>query len=314
MDYVTSLNQLSDANRGATIAIGNFDGIHRGHQALLERVKNHATRSNTSAGVLTFEPHPRALFRPDDPPFRITPPQVKRELLAGYGMDIVYAMPFNWDFASQTPEAFIDSVLVNGIRPAHIIVGRDFRFGQMRQGTPDDLIKAGMSVTVLDKIGDGDGEDVSASRIRQALRHGKIGEANALLGWEWEIKGEVVRGDQRGRELGYPTANVHLGETLHPAYGIYATYARIEEDGEDAPWLPSVTNIGIRPMFEVPVGQVETYIFDFNRDIYGKSLRVRPVEKIRGEARFDSLEALVKQIGQDCEDAKAILATAGANA
>lgn len=286
---------------GVVAAIGNFDGVHRGHQALLRRAREIADGQGKKLGVLTFEPHPRCLFRPDDPPFRLTPPAVKRRLLEECGVDILYSLPFDWDFASQSAEAFIENVLKNGIRPAHVAVGEDFCFGQLRKGTVETLRQAGMEVTALEKV-----DGISSSDIRQALRHGDIETANALLGREWEIEGTVVQGDRRGRELGFPTANVRLGDTLHPAYGIYATWVKI--DGEDD-WLPAATNIGIRPMFELPEGQVEAHILDFDRDIYGRTLRIRPVKRLRGEARFENLDALVRQMGSDCEAVRGLFSS-----
>lgn len=304
MELYRDIAGLPGEQRGAVVAIGNFDGVHRGHRALLGHAKNIAAARGVPSGVLTFEPHPRALLRPDDPPFRITPAPVKARKLSECGVDFLFSLPFDWPFASQSAEAFINNVLKNGIAPAHIVVGSDFRFGQLRAGTPDMLKAAGFDVTILDMVADEGEGKYSSSRIRQLLQEGDIATANEALGWEWEIEGVVVKGDQRGRTIGYPTANVHLGDTLHPAYGVYATWAQIEGEEE---WRASATNIGIRPMFELKAGQVETYIFDFDGDIYGKTLRVKPVKRLRGEAKFANLDELVAQIGRDCEAAKAIL-------
>ena len=303
MKIYEDIKTLPEDAKGAVIAIDNFDGVHRGHQVLLNKAITIAREKGKLFGVLTFEPHPRALFRPDDPPFRITPAALKAERLRTCGVDILFSLPFDWNFASQSAENFIETVISNGIAPAHIIIGYDFCFGQLRKGQPEDFIKAGFETTIIDEIAEAD-EKLSSSRIRAALRHGKITEANALLGWDWEIRGKVVKGDQRGRELGYPTANVGLGDTTHPAYGVYATLVRIEGENE---WRPSATNIGIRPMFEVPEALVETFIFDFDREIYGKTLHIKPVKRLRGEAKFDSLDALITQMEKDCEQAKEIL-------
>ena len=307
MQVFKTFRDLPPQAKGAVIIIGNFDGVHRGHRTLINLAREKAAALNVPVGVLTFEPHPRALFRPDDPVFRITPSALKQRQLAAAGVDLLFSLAFDWDFASLSPQHFIDQVLKGGLAPAHIIVGQDFCFGQLRKGTTDTLKASGLDVTAIDKVVDEDGDDVSSSAIRQELRFGNIEAANLLLGWEWEMEGIIRKGDQRGRELGYPTANVPLGETLHPAYGIYATYVKIVEDGPDAPWLPAATNIGIRPMFELAVGQIESYIFDFDRDIYGKTLRIKPVKRLRGEAKFESLEALIVQIGQDCAEARKIL-------
>jgi riboflavin kinase/FMN adenylyltransferase len=229
------------------------------------------------------------------------------ERLAAQNLDVAYAADFNWDFASQSAEDFIRNVLIDGLGAVHVVVGYDFCFGQLRKGSAQTLKDSSLPVTVVEKIIAEDGDDkLSSSAIRQHIRHGKISEANAVLGWNWEIVGEVIKGDQRGRELGYPTANFDLCDTVHPAYGIYATMARIE--GEDT-WHPSATNIGIRPMFEVEAAQVETFIFDFDREIYGKRLHVRPVQYLRGEAKFDSLEDLITQMDKDCAQAREILSS-----
>jgi riboflavin kinase/FMN adenylyltransferase len=177
----------------------------------------------------------------------------------------------------------------------------------MREGSLDTLKAIGIGVTEIEKLADEAHGIISCSLIRQALTEGNLDLANRLLGWQWEMQGIVEKGEQRGRTLGFPTANVPLGETLHPAYGIYATWVKIVEDGPDAPWLLSATNIGIRPMFEILVGQIESFIFDFDRDIYGKTLRIRPVKRLRSEAKFDSLDALIKQMEQDCRQAREIL-------
>lgn len=308
MKAYTTITALPEPAQDHVIVIGNFDGVHRGHQGLLAEARKVALAHHKKLGVLTFEPHPRHVFRPDDPPFRLTTPETKFERLMACGIDTLFTLNFDWDFASQTPEQFIDRVLRQGLRASHIVVGNDFRFGQLRKGTAQTLIDAGLAVTVLDKFSDDeDGVIFSSSAVRQALRGGDMDTANDLLGWPWEIRGVVQVGDRRGRELGYPTANLRLGDLLHPGYGVYATRVQIVEDGPDAPWHLSATNIGIRPMFALQIGQVEAHIFDFDRDIYGKTLRVRPVKRLRGEAKFENLDALIAQIGRDCEDARKIL-------
>lgn len=256
-------------------------------------------------GVLTFEPHPRKLFRPDDPPFRITPEAVKLRALEECGVDFTVILAFDWDFASQSAESFVENILIQGLGSPDVIIGEDFRFGQLRKGGTDTIKEAGLSVTAFGPVADDGGMRFSSTAIRQALREGDIRRANAMLGHPWEIEGTVFRGDRRGHELGYPTANVLMQDMLHPAYGIYATLVRIEDEEQ---WLPAATNIGIRPMFELKQGQVEAHILDFpDRDIYGKRLRVRPVERLRGEAKFTSLDALIAQIEADCAQTRVIL-------
>ncbi len=299
-----SLNSISAEDKGAVIAIGNFDGVHRGHQALLNKAKAIAQDKAAPLGVLTFEPHPKRLFRPDDAPSRLTPRALKIWRMEEENIDALISLNFDWDFASQSAEEFIQRILIDALDACHVVVGDDFRFGQLRKGDAGSIEKAGIPVTPFGQVKDQSGEVYSSSRIRKALRDGDIEAANQILGWNWEIRGEVVKGDQRGRGLGYPTANVKLEDTIHPAYGVYAV--RVQIEGRDD-WLPAATNIGIRPMFEVAIAQVETFIFDFDSEIYGKTLRIQPVKRLRGEAKFNSLEELVSQMDKDCEAAREIL-------
>lgn len=304
MELFSTIDSFPQSAKGCVVAIGNFDGVHRGHKILLETARKIADEKGLKLAALTFEPHPRRLFRPDDPPFRITPAALKREKISACGVDIMLELGFDWDFASQSAEHFIDTILKDTLGAAHIVVGYDFCFGQLRKGNPDTIRASGIAVTTLDKICDDGDSAFSSSRVRQALRQGDLALANDILGWPWELRGEVVKGDQRGRELGYPTANMGLGDCVHPAYGVYAVLARIEGERE---WLKGAANIGIRPMFEVPVAQVEIFIFDFDREIYGKILQVRPVKRLRGEAKFHSLEALIAQMDEDCKQARDVL-------
>jgi riboflavin kinase/FMN adenylyltransferase len=287
---------------GAVVAIGNFDGVHRGHQALLAKAKGIAKGGKLA--VLTFEPHPKRLFRPDEPPGRLTPSDVKAWRIEQAGVDILYSLPFDWDFASQSAGDFIENILKKGLEASHVVVGDNFRFGQLRKGEAKDIEVAGIPVTSVAGVADVNGEIYSSSLIRRALRQGDITQANKMLGWEWEVRGEVVKGDQRGRELGFPTANFVLGETIHPAYGVYAARVNIEGEKE---WYGAAVNIGIRPMFEIPEAEVESYIFDFNREIYGKTLRVQPVKRLRSEAKFNSIEELKVQMQDDCEKVRKVL-------
>ncbi len=304
MERISDINAYPEHLKNAVVVIGNFDGVHQGHTALLDKAKEMAVSKKVPCGVLTFEPHPRRLFRSDEPPGRITPIDLKAEQLEQKGMDFVVSVPFDWDFASRSYQDFIECILKQGLGANHVIVGYDFKFGQLRKGSPEDIRSAGIDVTTIDKITQENGVPSSSSAVRQALRHGQVDVANKILGWNWEIRGEVVKGDQRGREMGFPTANVKLEDTIHPAYGIYA--ARVNIMGEDE-WFESAVNIGIRPMFEIAVAQVEAHILDFDRDIYGKIIRVQLVKRLRGEAKFDSLDCLIKQIYEDCKQAKLVL-------
>ena len=304
MKIFEQYQKLPGTAANAVVAIGNFDGVHKGHQALLELAKKKAKESGKKIAVLTFEPHPKRLFRPDEPPGRLTPTAVKAWRLEEAGVDILYSLPFDWEFASRSAADFVTNVLKNGLKAAQVVVGENFRFGQLRKGGARDIEAAGIPVTSIGGVTDESGRIYSSSLIRNELRHGNIAEANRMLGWEWEMRGEIVRGDQRGRQLGYPTANFPLWTTIHPAYGVYAARVNIEGEKE---WHDAAVNVGIRPMFEIPEAQVESYIFDFDREIYGKPLRVRPVRRLRSEAKFSSLDALKAQMKQDCEQVRKVL-------
>lgn len=297
-------NPVPDEARGAITAIGNFDGLHRGHQSLLEITRKIALDRGKPFAVLTFEPHPRRLFRPDDAPFRITPYDLKMQRLEMSKADIVFVLPFDWTTAHLPADDFINKILKEKLGLTDIVIGSDFHFGQNRSGSIETLQAAGLNCTTVGLVKDATHTVYSATRIRGLLQSAQLDEANALLGWTWEIQGIVQKGDQRGRELGYPTANMALGETIHPSYGIYATLVQIEGEKN---WRMAASNIGIRPMFEVPVALSETYIFDFDGDIYGKKLRLRPIAKIRDEAKFNNLDELIVQMAKDCDQAREIL-------
>ncbi|HPD82264.1 MAG: bifunctional riboflavin kinase/FAD synthetase [Alphaproteobacteria bacterium] len=305
MKIYKTLGEIDENAKSAVIAIGNFDGVHRGHQALLKTAQEIAIKQNKKFGVLTFEPHPRRLFQPDLPPARLTSAPLKAQRLEQNGVECLFSIEFNWDFASQSAEAFIQNVLKDAIGAVHVVVGYDFCFGQLRKGSAQTISDAQIDVSVVDPIKDEKGEIISSSRIRELLRKGKMKEANELLGWDWEVQGTVFRGDRRGHDLGYPTANILLKDTIHPAYGVYACLVQIEGEEE---WRAAATNIGIRPMFEVKEGQIEAHILNFpDRDIYDKTLRIKPVERLRGEAKFASLDDLITQIEKDCAQTKKIL-------
>jgi len=305
MEVFENISDITDNAKRCVIAIGNFDGVHLGHQALIRKAKLIAQEQNKPLAVLTFEPHPRRLFQPDRAPERITPKTQKIQQLEKVGVDFLFSLPFDWAFASQTAEEFIQNILISGLEATYIVVGFNFCFGQLRKGSADTIKEAGIPVETIAPIKDLSDKAISSSRVRQYLRAGQIDEANKILGWDWEIQGKIFRGDRRGHELGYPTANILLNDTVHPAYGVYACLVQIE--GENI-WRPAATNIGIRPMFEVAEGQVEAYILDFpDRDIYDQKLRVKPVKRLRSEAKFNSLDDLTAQMDKDCQKTREIL-------
>lgn len=298
-------NPVSEDAKNAVIVIGNFDAVHKGHQMLINTAQEFAASQNLKCAVLTFEPHPRRVFRADDPPFRVTPLPVKLERLQNLDVDHVYVCPFNWELAALSADDFIQKILKDTLSPAHIFIGADFHFGQHRTGNAATLIAAGIPTTTVTLKDDGHHSAISASRIRAAIQAGHVEEANALLGWDWFVEGVVEHGNKRGREIGYPTANVQMGETIHPSYGVYATMVQI--DGEEK-WRPAATNIGIRPMFKVETGFIEAYILDYTGDLYGKTIRVKPITKIRDEMAFRCLDDLIIQIDKDCAEIRKICA------
>ena len=287
--------------RGSVLTIGNFDGVHPGHQALMLRTREKADALKTPAAVMTFEPHPREFFKPDEPPFRLTLLPMKARLFAKNGMDHVFAPPFDAGFAAQTADDFMD-FLQDRLQPRHIVVGADFAFGKGRAGGIDTL-RDRFDVTVVKPVLCDSGAVYSSSRIRALLQEGRLADAAILMGRQWEIEAEVVHGDKRGRELGYPTANQQVENYVRIPYGIYAVRVRIE--GEAVSRI-GVANFGIRPMFRIKQPIFETFIFDFTGNLYGKIMRVEPVRFLRGEKAFDSLDALTVQMKQDCLDARAV--------
>jgi riboflavin kinase/FMN adenylyltransferase len=292
--------------KGGAVALGNFDGVHRGHQALLARTAEHAGALGAPVVALTFEPHPRRFFVPDTGPFRLTLPSAKLRLLGQYGVQAVLAQRFDEAFAALSPEAFIEDVLLKGLGARHVVCGYDFTFGARRGGNVERLRERGQErdfgVTILDPVMR-EGEIYSSTRIREALRAGWISEAAELLGHPWEIEGVVELGDQRGRTIGFPTANVALGEHLRPRFGVYAVRALV-----DGKWLNAVANLGRRPTFGKLQENFEVHLFEFSGDLYGKTLRVELVDFIRSEMKFSGLDQLKAQIAADGAAARQILA------
>lgn len=296
---------MDASSKKAVVAIGNFDGVHKGHAALLAYARKLADSEGLELKVLTFEPHPRAFFKPDSAPFRLTPEHVKERRLKACGADTVEVLIFNGIMAKLSAEMFVDMMVVDLANAAHVVVGADFHFGHNRAGHADTLQKDARFKThavTLENIGDA---PISSTRIREAIQTGDIETANALLGWEWEMEGEVAHGDKRGRELGYPTANIPIGETLCPAHGIYA----VRVDVGDGVWRMGAASIGMRPMFAVKAPLLEVFLLDFEGDLYGRTLRVRPARKLRDEAKFSDLDALKAAMANDVAQARAILKT-----
>jgi riboflavin kinase / FMN adenylyltransferase len=299
--------------RGAVLAMGNFDGLHKGHAALIGHAGALARDSGVPIAVLTFEPHPRNVFLPGCEPFRLTPFRVKEREIARLGVDFLFIQHFDAEFAKQSAESFIEDVMVQAIGTSHVVVGHDCTFGNRRRGTPDMLRERGrelgFDVTVVEPVRGGD-TVYSSTHIRELLKAGKPREAAAQLGRFWEIDGRVALGEQRGRTIGFPTANLGLGEYLRPALGVYAV--QVSGDGPDDPLdgktIDGVANLGLRPTVGGLVPRLEAHLFDINRDLYGKHLRVALVDFIRPERKFPSFDELKNQIAADARQAREILA------
>jgi riboflavin kinase / FMN adenylyltransferase len=300
--------------RGSVLAMGNFDGLHRGHAALIGRARDLARERDAPAGVLTFEPHPRSVFMPGGEPFRLTPFRVKEREIARLGIDLLFVQHFDRAFAAKTADAFVEEIMVGAIGIAHIVVGHDCTFGHRRHGTAELLRTAGerhgFEVTVVAPVHAEDASVYSSTRIRELLRDGKPRAAAAQLGRWWEIDGRVMLGDRRGRAIGFPTANLALGEFLRPAFGVYAV--RVSGDGPDDPLsgqtIDGVANLGLRPTIGGHVPRLEAHLFDTDSDLYGRHLRVALVDFIRPERKFSGLDALKAQIAADAATARGILA------
>ncbi len=292
--------------RGGIVALGNFDGFHLGHQAVVGRAVTRAREQGRPAIVATFDPHPVRHFRPDTPPFRLTTLDQRERLVGAAGADAMLVFGFDAALAALPARAFAQQRLVDAVGAAGVVTGTDFTFGKGRDGDVAVLARLGAELGVdVDTVPavTVEGESVSSSRIRDALRAGRPREATALLTRPFAIEGVVEPGARLGRELGFPTANIRLGAYLRPRYGIYAVRGRLA----DGTMLDGVANLGIRPTIDPPVELLEPYFFDFSGDLYGQTIEVELIEFLRDEAKYDTLDALKAQIARDCEDAKAAL-------
>nr|CAD6605581.1 bifunctional riboflavin kinase/FAD synthetase [Rhizobium sp. TCK] len=294
--------------KGGVVAIGNFDGVHRGHRSVLERALQLSRARDVPALVLTFEPHPRTVFRPDSPVCRLTPAPLKARLLEGMGFRCVIEYPFDREFSLRSAEEFVQTVLVDWLQASAVVTGFDFHFGKGREGGPAYLMAAGerhgFGVSLVDAFRDENAEVISSSRIRALLAEGDVAAAAGLLGYRFTVEGEVVGGEKLGRTLGYPTANMMLPPEMELKPGIYAVRFRkadgILHDG--------VASYGRRPtVTENGAPLLETYLFDFTGDLYGQTCSVSFFGHLRDEVKFDGLEPLVEQMKRDEEEARALL-------
>jgi riboflavin kinase/FMN adenylyltransferase len=296
---------LDPAARGAFCAMGNFDGVHLGHRSVIDL----ARRPGSPLGIITFEPHPREVFVPEAPPFRLMNAAARASRLARLGVDRLYELPFDRALAALAPEAFAAEVLAGGLGVAHVVVGADFCFGRGRSGTAEDLRALGRTygfgVTVAPLVAR-EGREISSTAIRAALAEGKPRLAAGMLGHLHRIEGPVIHGEKRGRTLGYPTANMALDGLHLPRFGVYAVRVDVQ-DGPQAGSYQGAASLGVRPMFGENRPNLETFLFDFSGDLYGRTLSVALVEFLRPELRFDGLPALIAQMEDDCARARAIL-------
>ncbi len=304
---------LPPAARRAVVAIGNFDGVHLGHQAVLARARTLADERRAPLGVLVFEPHPREFFAPQAAPLRLMTLETKMRHLEALGVDFIYALHFDYELSRMTAPDFVQDVVISGLEAIHVVVGRDFYFGRDRSGDTTALSymgdEEGFGVTVLDAVRDVDepGAEYSSTRIREALRAGEPERAAAMLGRWWTIEGPVIEGDKRGRKIGFPTANLDLGRLIHPRLGAYAVRLEVLE-GRHKGIYHGVANVGERPTFGTSDVLLETHLFDFYGDLYGVAVSVALVSFIRPEKQFGSAGQLKAQIAEDCDAARFVLA------
>ncbi len=302
LDHLDALPRAAYAS--PVVALGNFDGVHLGHQAIFRHVRSRVQAIQGTGMAFTFEPHPLRVLRPEQAPPLLTTFEQKMRLIAAEGIEVGLRIPFTDGFAQQPPNEFIQDVLCRKIGARELVVGYDYRFGHQRAGTVEHLQDAaatyGYRVTVVEAISVA-GQTVSSSNIRQLVRRGDVEEASRLLGRYYAIEGPVVEGFRRGRTIGFPTANVQSINDIVPQTGVYAVRATWGETP-----LEGVANVGYNPTFGNAALSVEAHLFDVQADLYGETLRVEFVRKIRDERKFDSIDALVDQIAQDAEQARAI--------
>ncbi|WP_299830256.1 bifunctional riboflavin kinase/FAD synthetase [uncultured Roseobacter sp.] len=307
MKIIRDYQFVAPENRGASAAIGNFDGVHLGHQSVIDLARS--AEPAAPLGIVTFEPHPRSFFAPDAPPFRLMGPEARASRLEKLGVERLYELNFNAALAALSPEEFARKVISDGFGLRHVIVGADFCFGKGRAGTAEHLQafgqEMGFGVTIAPLIAHSD-HTVSSTAIRTALSDGNPRLAAKMLGHWHRIEGPVVGGEQRGRELGYPTANMSIDGLHPPAFGVYAVLVDVLEGPHQGSYH-GVASMGVRPMFGENRPNLETFIFEFKGDLYGTPLSVGLVEHLRPEEKFDGLEALVAQMDADSARARSIL-------
>ena len=301
-------HDLRESDRGAAVAMGSFDGVHRGHQRVIALAAKAAGELGAPLGVITFDPHPRAYFRPDEPSFRLMKPDQQARALEALGVDVLYVLPLDPQLAGMSDREFATRVLHEGLGAVHVAVGFDNSFGKDRTGSPETMQQygreLGFGVSVAEPVADDSGEKVSSTEVREALRDGRPELAAAVLGRPFAIEGAVQRGRQLGRKLGYPTANVALADYVTPRFGVYATRTRLPDGRE----VPGVANIGVNPTVDgVTAPLLEVWLFDFDEDIYDQVIETDLIAFLRPEAKFASLDEMTEQVLQDARAARSLL-------
>jgi riboflavin kinase/FMN adenylyltransferase len=306
MRVYRKVQSVEPDHTGAVVAVGNFDGVHSGHRAVIGEAGKIAKAADLKWGVLTFEPHPRNVFQPDIPPFRITPFADKARLIRELGVDFLVAQQFDMTFSQQSAATFVEESLVRALGVRHLVAGYDFKFGHKRQGSCETLLamgnEHGFDFTVVSAASDDGGGLYSSSRVRELLTRGDVRAVQEVLGRPFEITGVVNHGDARGRTIGFPTANIALRGYIRPAFGVYAVKMLLP----DGALISGVANLGLRPTVAGQVPRLEVHLFDFDDDIYGQKVSVQFVEMLRSEKKFDGLDALKAQIARDSEQARVI--------
>lgn len=305
MEVIHGWRDVPSALQGASVAIGNFDGVHKGHRAVLDTAKAAAHTGGRPAGAVVFEPHPRKFFRPEKPLFLLTPLERKLELLQAQGMDIVAVLPFDAILAGLSADGFARAVLAEGLRIRHATTGYDFFFGKGREGTPEVLRALGnkydFGVTIVEAVGVS-GEIFSSTRVRELLAEGDVAGAADILGYFWRVDGVVEHGAGRGSDMGFPTANIRLRHETALSHGIYAVRVVVGAQKYNA-----AAYLGTRPTFDAGAPLLESFLFDFHGDLYGQAIAVEFVDFIRADAKFKSMEALMTQMQADCAKAQQVL-------
>ena len=308
MKTLQTYTNLDAADKGAVIALGNFDGLHRGHQAVIAEAKSIADGLGAPLGIGLFRPHPFRYFKPDAPPFRLMSPEVRAEIMPSFGVDRLYELPFDESLREMDDTAFVENVLHQGLGIKHVVVGEDYGFGKNRCGNVESLTRLcgerGIGVTPMKPVGlHALYGKYGSTEIRKALQQGDVFHAAHMLSRPWIVDGIVQQGQQRGRTINFPTANLEFADLVRPKFGVYCVEVKLSESDD---WIPAIANTGNRPTVGGEDARLEVHIFDFDRDIYGQHIQVRFRSFIRPEQKFESFDHLRAQIERDCVGAKTL--------